>query len=351
VVFEKQGGQCPPYEIISVFILTQFGVFTMDRVPPLRARVTRGFTLVELLVVIAIIAILVALLLPAVQQAREAANRMKCGNNLKQIGLALHSYHDALGVFPPGYLSNNISVTAPASAEIGTGFAWGTLILPMLEQSSLYDHFDFTESTADEHNREHGAEVLSVFRCPSDPSPKQFTVDDTNEQFEIASANYVGIYGFGSVTESPGNPNPGGILYRNSKVRIADITDGLSNTMLVGERTHRHRFITGQSEVQAHSTWYAAIPGVVRSAGMAAMPMMTEGPGSLVLGHVGQDSPTVMHHSPNTTNHIVNFSSLHPQGIHFVMADGSVHFLSENVEYDTFRWLGIRNDGKVIGEF
>lgn len=310
----------------------------------------RGFTLVELLVVIAIIGILVSLLLPAVQAAREAARRSQCKNNLKQIGLALHNYHDVMRVFPPGYLSNNVSPTDPASAESGSGFAWGAMILPMLEQGPLYEHFEFEEDAGSHHNHEHGAEVLSVFRCPSDPAPDRFTVNDGQHDFEIATANYVGIYGYGSVTMAPGNPNPPGILYRNSKVRMAHITDGTSNTMLVGERAHVHRFVKGQPEVKAYSTWYAAVPGISRPAGMEMMPMMQEGPGSLVLGHVGQSAPMVMHHAPSTTNHIVNFSSQHNRGIHFLMADGSIHFLGNTVNYNTFRWLGQRDDGQVPGK-
>ncbi len=307
----------------------------------------RGFTLIELLVVIAIIAILIALLLPAVQQAREAARRTQCRNNLKQIGLALHNYHDVHLTFPPGYIAAQVGATDPASAETGTGFAWGVMILPQLEQTALFGHFDFNEVTTDEHNLEHGQTRLRAFRCPSDPAPDLFTVSDGSEDYDVASANYVGIYGYGSVTLQPGRPDPAGILYRNSSTRLRDVTDGTSNTMLVGERMHAHRFVATAPEVAANSTWYAALPGVFRTAGM---PMPDEGPASLVLGHVGQTMPSgmLMHHPPSTTNHIVNFSSAHTGGIHFLMADGSVHFLSKNVDYNTFRWLGQRADGEVL---
>ncbi|MCA9027680.1 MAG: DUF1559 domain-containing protein [Planctomycetaceae bacterium] len=306
----------------------------------------RGFTLIELLVVIAIIAILIALLLPAVQQAREAARRTQCRNNLKQIGLALHNYHDTHLVFPPGYISGGVVSSDPASVETGTGFAWGAMILPQLEQAALFDHFEFEEVTTDDHNLEHGQTQLPMFRCPSDPAPDTFTVSDGTNDYELATANYVGIYGYGSVTMSPGKPDPAGILYRNSSTRLRDILDGTSNTMLVGERMHEHDFDSSMMPVEANSTWYAALPGVFRAPGM--MMMANEGPGSLVLGHVGQTmGMMVMHHTPNTTNHIVNFSSRHTGGMHFLMADGSVHFLSENVDYNTFRWLGQRADGEV----
>ena len=308
----------------------------------------RGFTLIELLVVIAIIAILVALLLPAVQQAREAARRSQCKNNLKQIGLALHNYHDTHGSFPPGYIARYVSATDPASAETGPGFAWGTMILPFLDQSPTYNQLNFSLDATDPANIDAGRQVLSVFVCPSDTAPGTFTVSDGTNDYQLASANYVGIYGYGSVTMAPGRPDPAGILYRNSRTRMRDIVDGTSNTLLVGERSWQHQFVSGQPSIDASSTWYAAIPGVMRPAGMGMMP--DEGPGSLVLGHVGQTmmGGMAMHHTPNSTNHIVNFSSRHEGGIQFLMADGSVHFLSENVDYNLFRWLGQRADGNVV---
>ncbi len=307
-----------------------------------------GFTLVELLVVIAIIGILVALLLPAVQAAREAARRMSCTNNLKQLGLSLHNYHDTFKVFPPGYLASGVTATDPASAETGRGFAWGALLLPFIEQSALHDHIDFNEDCRDTHNVHHGEEKLPGFRCPSDTGTDTFEVTSGGTTYEIATANYVGIMGYGSVTMTPGNPMGPGIFYRNSDVRMRDILDGTANTIMVGERTQRHRFVAGGLIVDAHSTWYAAIPEAVRPAGMMTM---TEGAGSLVLGHVGQPAMMgmpAMHHTPNNTNHIVNFSSLHPGGINFVACDGSVHFLAETIDYNTFRWLGERADGNPV---
>ena len=312
---------------------------------------SHGFTLIELLVVIAIIAILIALLLPAVQQAREAARRTQCRNNLKQVGLAFHNYHDVHGSFPPGYIARSVTALDPASADTGPGFAWGAMLLPMLDQGPLYNQIELNANADTPHNISVGQEFLTVFRCPTDTATERFTVDNGSTQFEIASANYVGVFGYGSVTMAPGNPDPQGLLFRNSNSRFRDIIDGSSSTMLVGERTHQHRFNRSMPSVAADSTWFAAFPGVFRSAGMGMMP--DEGPGSLILGHVGQQMPSgmTMHHPPNTTNHIVNFSSLHEGGIHFLMADGSVHFLSENVDYNTFRWLGQVNDGNVIGEF
>jgi len=320
------------------------------------SRANYGFTLIELLVVIAIIAVLVALLLPAVQQAREAARRSSCKNNLKQIGVALHNYHDTFNVLPPGYIARGVSATDNAASETGPGFAWGTMLLPMLERPAVYDGLNFNLNATHVDNIDSARTILPTFLCPSDPAPPTFTVNDGTDDFELASANYVGVFGYGNITMTPGQPMGKGVFYRNSNTNFRDVTDGTSNTMLVGERTYQHDFVEALAATPANSTWYAAIPGVVRSAGMAD-PMMTDAQGSLVLGHVGQPAMTMpmpmmaMHHTPNTTNHIVNFSSPHQGGIQFLMADGSVHFLNENVYYDTFRYLGERADGEVLAEF
>jgi len=144
-----------------------------------------------------------------------------------------------------------------------------------------------------------------------------------------------------------------GVFYRNSSVAIRDIIDGTSNTICVGERMHEHDNVSALTQVDSNSTWYAAIPGSPRPAGMIMAAMMEQSP-SLVLGHVGQDAmgPMVaMQHTPNNTNHIVNFSSNHTGGVHFLLCDGSVHFMSEHIDYSTFRNLGERADGEILGEF
>ncbi|MCA9083331.1 MAG: DUF1559 domain-containing protein [Planctomycetaceae bacterium] len=314
----------------------------------------RGFTLIELLVVIAIIAILIALLLPAVQQAREAARRTQCKNNLKQIGLALHNYHDIHNCFPPGYTARNISGSAMASAETGPGYAWSFAILPQIDQANLTGTVD-TNLNADAPANLSAIQdkVLPAFLCPTDPAPNNFdVVDGSGNTITLPTSNYPGIAGYTNVTMSPGQGT--GIFYRNSKIRFRDITDGTSNTICVGERMHKHNFNPPMAPVDANSTWYAAIPGVTRPAGMMSMPMMTEGPASMILGHVGQ-SPMMgmpaMQRTPNTTNHIVHFSSQHVGGVQFLLCDGSTHFISENIDYNTFRNLGERADGNVIGEF
>lgn len=311
-------------------------------------RAKRGFTLIELLVVIAIIAILISLLLPAVQQAREAARRTQCKNNLKQLGLALHNYHDVHGSFPPGYFARNVSATDMAAAETGPGFAWGVAILPFLDQQNLFNEIDFTLDAEDAANLPSGQTVLNGFLCPTDPAPRVFALPSGTE---LAASNYVGIYGYGSVSMAPGSGT--GVFYRNSSTRIRDITDGTSNTICIGERMHEHDNVDALAQVDANSTWYAAIPASPRPAGMVMVAMMEQSP-SLVLGHVGQDAMgpmPAMHHTPNNTNHIVNFSSNHTGGVQFLLCDGSVHFMSENIHYDTFRYMGERADGQILGEF
>lgn len=314
-------------------------------------RARRGFTLIELLVVIAIIAILIALLLPAVQQAREAARRSTCKNSLKQIGLALYNYHDTHGNYPPGYIDRSTDSSSASAADTGSGFAWGVMLLPFLDQAPLYNQLNLNLDSTNATNVAYADEKIAIFRCPSDTNQGVFTVNDGSSDYDLASANYVGIYGYGSITAVPGKPVQKGILYRNSNVKVRDVTDGTSNTIVVGERSHQHQFASAGTTVQADSTWYASIPGALRPAGMGSM---DEGAPSLILGHVGQPammSMMAMHHPPNTTNHIANFSSKHEGGAHFLLGDGAVRFLSENMSYETFKNLGTINDGNPLGEF
>ncbi len=272
---------------------------------------------------------------------------------MKQIGLALHNYHDIYQVFPPGYTARGVSHSDPVSAETGPGYAWSFAVLPQIESGNLYNLID-TNQNADLPSNLFTANttVVKSFLCPSDTAPEFFdTVDGTGNTIRLPTSNYPGILGYGSVTLNAGRGT--GIFFRNSRIKFRDITDGTSNTICVGERRHEHDFVEGADPVPANTTWYAAIPGLTRSAGMGGMmSSMTEGSGSMVLGHVGQTMGMMqMHSNPNQTNHIVHFSSWHKGGVQFVLCDGSVHFLSENVDYNTFRNLGERSDGNPIGEF
>jgi prepilin-type N-terminal cleavage/methylation domain-containing protein/prepilin-type processing-associated H-X9-DG protein len=192
-----------------------------DRVRQRRA----AFSLIELLVVIAIIAILVGLLLPAVQRVREAANRAKCANNLKQLCLGLHHYENTFGSFPPSYNGKAYAV----------GWGWGSLILPFIEQQPLYDQLGLPEATFGNGNEYAAATTLSqtvlpVFVCPSDIGPALNTFKGDN-----AKSNYRAVCGACTPIQFIVDYDYGGVLYQNSKTRVLDITDGSSNTLVLGE--------------------------------------------------------------------------------------------------------------------
>jgi prepilin-type N-terminal cleavage/methylation domain-containing protein len=309
-----------------------------------RFRLGRGFTLVELLVVIAIIGVLVGLLLPAVQQSREAVRRMTCVNNLNQVGLAMHSYHDVNKRLPPGYVSPGVIPTDPSSSETSNGYAWGLSILPFLEEHMVFNTIDqFLEATGTSNETAAAAALLSVYRCPTDAPPATFAVNN-GRSVTLPSSNYAAILGWNNVTTEAGQGN--GVFFRNSGTQFREITDGLSKTICVGERKHIHEFFD-QGPYAANTTWYAAVPGVSRPAGMAMMPMATEGPGSLVLGHVGQ-SGAMAGKTPNHTNHIVHFSSSHIGGVVFLLCDGSTHFIRDDISYELFKALGTRSFGDQV---
>lgn len=304
----------------------------------------RGFTLIELLVVIAIIGVLVGLLLPAVQQAREAARRMTCVNNLKQTGLAMHSYYDSNRQLPSGYISPGTSAADPSASETVKGYAWGFVLLPYMEQSSLFDSIDQTGEAVGTSNEAKAAEAnLGGYRCPTDTAPVSFSVNNGSGTVDLPTSNYVAVLGWNNVTTEAGQGN--GVFFRNSDIQFRDIRDGLSTTICVGERKHIHDFFD-QGPYPANSTWYAAVPGVLRDAGMTMMPMMKEGPGSLVLGHVGQ-SGMMSGKTPNHTNHIVHFSSSHFGGVAFLLCDGSTHIIRDNIDYQLFKAIGTRAGGEV----
>src|SRR5262249_6832513 len=194
-----------------------------------------AFTLIELLVVIAIIAILIGLLLPAVQKVRDAAARLQCQNNLKQIGIALHCYHGTFESLPPGYTSRAATVNGPG---LGPGWGWAAYLLPHVEQDPVYRQIDFSRDITDPVHASVRVTSLKVFLCPADSprGPTFAVVNDAGGTLPtVAFANYVGVGGTYEVTGFPDTGN--GALFRNSRVRFTDITDGTSNTLFVGERT------------------------------------------------------------------------------------------------------------------
>ncbi|MDR3109561.1 MAG: DUF1559 domain-containing protein, partial [Planctomycetaceae bacterium] len=306
----------------------------------------KAFTLVELLVVIAIIGVLIALLLPAVQAAREAARRMQCSNNLKQLGLAMHNYHDVHNALPAawfGYDAQN------RPAPLGNpGWSWGTAILPFAEQSNVQNnlvHYNLP-ITADE-NEQARKTVLKLFRCPSDSSPsnRTFTIEEFEEQhgheheesegeegefheMKFALANYIVNFGTFDSDEAEqfaeDNPHTifktDGVFYHNSCLNLAAITDGLSNTLFIGERT---------SNVGLQ-TWVGMPPDD------GCFP-------ALLVGSTN-DAEGKPLGKKNGSPH--GFSSEHPGGANFTFGDGSVRFLSETLDVNLLKALSTRGGGE-----
>ncbi|MCA9088963.1 MAG: DUF1559 domain-containing protein [Planctomycetaceae bacterium] len=318
----------------------------------------RGFTLIELIVVMAIIAILVALLLPAVQQAREAARRTQCKNNLKQLVLAMHNYLDMHSTFPPGYVARNVVPLDPPALETGSGFAWGTLLLSFLDQGPLLGGIDLNADSMLPANVAIGNNSISTMLCPSDHSPLTFSVGDGNSTYTLARANYVGMYGFGDINIAPGAPQGPGILYRNSWTRTFDIRDGMSSTVILGERQGQQNQTSGTTPPTfCDATWYAVIPGVTRPRQDGSL----ESGAHLALGSTGyRDAAQVDHffpinsgkgNSPSSAPGLSTFSSPHVGGCQVALADGSVRFISENLDPDIWQLLSQMADGMPISEF
>ncbi len=280
----------------------------------------RGFTLVELLVVIAIIGILVALLLPAVQAAREAARRMQCTNNLKQIGLAFHNYHDLQRTFPPGWIGRN-------------EFSWGAFVLPNLEQEPLHDQFDFRRPLTDNVTGNPTNLVLAQtdlpgYRCPSATGPKNKTpywqsTGAIGALTDQATANYIGSFGPLQIGPSAYN-QAWGFMTRNETRRFRDLLDGTSNIMALGERAPTRN--NGDED----SYW----------AGLSAD---SDDWDHKVLG--------ITFDRLNGTVDPAGFSSRHPGGAVFALADGSTRFVSETIEEQTYKDLSSINDGRPLGDY
>ena len=213
------------------------------------SQLRRGFTLIELLVVIAMIAILVGLLLPAVQAVREAARRAQCSNNLKQIGLAMHNYHGSRNTFPPGYVTA-VSATAPG-AELGPGWGWGALILAELEQKPIYDGVNFNLQLTDPGSQTVRTTNISVYLCPSNAFTGPITLKNASGTVlvsDLSASQYVASVGQFEPDDSPATNN--GVYYRNSRISLCDITDGSSLTLMAGERSRN----------VANAAWAGVIP-------------------------------------------------------------------------------------------
>jgi prepilin-type N-terminal cleavage/methylation domain-containing protein len=327
-----------------------------------------GFTLIELLVTIGIIAILLGLLLPAVQKVREAANQTVCKNNLKQIGAALHLYHDSMRRFPPGYYINPATAATPPPATPlppspgpnlkpqlqaidrpifpvggGGGFAinplpawgWAAYLLPYLEQQPLARQINYDLPVDSPSNLAARTTLLAMYSCPSDTGTGVFTVL-TNANWPVADAatnSYMACYGaLGNLNLHPDAGN--GLFSRNSLVRIGDVIDGTSSTLAVGER----------AALFAKGPWSGVmISGTTRTTpGAPVYLSIFELEGSMVMSRMGNRQLNDPFSEP------YDFFSPHTGVVHFVFADGSVHALATSMDVAVLQALATCAGGEVI---
>jgi prepilin-type N-terminal cleavage/methylation domain-containing protein/prepilin-type processing-associated H-X9-DG protein len=305
-----------------------------------RARLRRAFTLIELLVVISIIGMLVALLLPAVQAAREAARRAQCANNLKQIGVAMHTYHEAHNTFPPGYISRT-QTPAPNSPETGPGWGWGTMILYQLEQKPLFDSTNFSLAITDPAARTVRTTALNSYLCPSSAGKSGPVIlqDGSGNSLisDLSAGNYIASAGQLTPEEFPAENN--GVFYRNSRISAAMVTDGLSTTLMAGERSRN----------VADATWVGVVPFAQVCTNLGWNVRECDTACVMALGHTGPSPDQAWVDVPNYKGAGADdFWSLHSGGCNFLFCDGSVRFIKETVNPHTFSFLSTRAGNEVL---
>lgn len=349
-----------------------------------------GFTIIELLVVVAIIAVLITLTLPAVQQAREAARRVQCRNNLKQLGLSLHSYHSVHRTFPAGYYSfaTNTGIV-PTGIRIDEttwdadpGWGWSAMLLPYLEHGNAAATIDFRRSILAADHTDIIRRKFPVFLCPSVPGDDGPLIvrDNQNKplihngrEIELGRSHYVASHGqescwgecgsttttvvftdiySGETTELTVHGDVSrvadGPFFRNSATRIRDVTDGLSNTVFLGEHTSR----------LSDKTWVGVIPGAIVHPRQRSPLNAPDAAATLTLVHGGPSggelditgSP-IIHPVNYPARHVGQMQSEHRGGGHVCLGDGSVRFVSENIYLFTWAELSSVGEGEVTGEF
>jgi len=284
----------------------------MNPTPSRRRR--RAFTLIELLVVISIIAILIALLLPAVQQAREAARRTSCKNNLMQIGLAIQNYDLAFEVLPPGCVNRTGPIEPkPEGYHVG----WTVQLLPMLDESPAFDAFDFSVGVYDPKNRPVRELEIPTFFCPTVPFDRSQT---TRDGVKVGVSTYVACH---NDVNAPIDVKNTGVFFLNSNTRYKEITDGATHTIFIGEKIPAEGDLGWDSGTSATLRNTSSLNAGVDSQRQLArdQPPAGSGPGG--------------------------FESAHAGGANFGLGDGSVRFVSEHVNTELFEQLGNRSDGKL----
>lgn len=294
----------------------------------------RAFTLVELLVVIAIIGILVALLLPAIQAAREAARRSECGNKLKQLGVALHNYHDTYNLFPPGWISQ----AGMPGGGAGYAWGWGTSILPFMEMQALPEQIRYGQITI--HSAAGNAAIraemqipIPAYRCPSDTGPATNNWLSMNSQ-RLATSNYVGAHNSDHFYSSGGTRaadhiQRGGMFHSQGGVRLADVLDGTSNTWMVGERKWQFYDNNGKALISAAAH---AFGSVIEPHGHTWRRGYQMAVGVYKMNLDGTNQAGQIYSNDVSMRGAQGFSSNHPGGAQFVLADASVRFVAETID-------------------
>lgn len=351
----------------------------------------RGFTLVELLVVIAIIGILIGMLLPAVQQVREAARRTTCANNLRQLGLAMQNFEGAHGHFPPGYRSTPTSdgtvpsgiFIDPTTWDAAPGWGWAAYLLPYIEGTNIHDGIDFDRPIWAAEHRGLVEYQLPVFLCPSSSGPQQAVevVDDSNSPYSpdgvtplrLGRSNYVASHGQESCWGECGAALTGiiftdiytgatkeisvngdvsrvadGPFFRNSETTMAELTDGTTHTIFLGEHSSK----------LSDKTWVGVVPGATVHPRFQSPENGPDGAATMVLVHGGPSGGElditgfpIIHPINFPTYHVGQMYAEHTNGGNICFGDGSVHFFSESIDLITFAELSSQNEGEIVGDW